>query len=139
LVTTNGKGRLTSASDANHSLSWTYDTLGRITGKGQIVAAVTKSVGYSYTNGDMTSLVTPSGQTVTYTYTNHRVTSISVGSTSLLSTVTYDPFGPATGWTWGNGSTVTRAFDQDGNPHQIVTAAVTNAYDLPAFVGPNLP
>ncbi|MHB8723517.1 MAG: RHS repeat-associated core domain-containing protein [Steroidobacteraceae bacterium] len=127
---TNGKGRLTSASDSVHSLSWSYDTHGRVTGKGQIVAGVTKSVGYGYTNGDMTSLVTPSGQTVTYAYTNHRVTSILVGSTSLLSAVTYDPFGPATGWSWGNGSTVTRAFDQDGNPHQIVTAAVTNAYTV---------
>ncbi len=129
-VGTNGKGRLTGASDANHSLSWTYDPLGRVTGKGQTVAGVTKSVGYSFTNGDMTSLVTPSGQTITYTYSNHRITSILVGSTTLLSGVTYDPFGPPTGWTWGNSTTVSRAFDQDGNPHQIVTAAVTNAYTV---------
>ena len=33
---TNGRGHLTGASDANHSLSWTYDALGRVTGKSQI-------------------------------------------------------------------------------------------------------
>jgi len=32
---TNQKGRLTSASDADHTLAWTYDTHGRVTGKGQ--------------------------------------------------------------------------------------------------------
>ena len=73
-------------------------------------------------------LVTPSGQTVTYTYTNHQVTSIAVNSSTLLSGVTYDPFGPATGWTWGNSSTVSRSYTEDGVPNQIVTAGVTNGY-----------
>ena len=34
---TNGKGRLTGASDANHSMSWVYDAQGRVTSKGQTV------------------------------------------------------------------------------------------------------
>ena len=38
---TNQKGRLTGASDANHTLAWTYDTQGRVTGKGQTVGGVT--------------------------------------------------------------------------------------------------
>ena len=78
-------------------MSWAYDALGRVTGKAQVVGSVTKSVGYGYTNGDLTTLVTPSGQTITYGYTNHQITSVKVGSTTLLSGVTYDPFGPATG------------------------------------------
>ena len=61
---TNGAGRLTGASDANHSLSWTYDAQGRASGKSQTVGAITKSVGYGYTNGNLTSLTTPSGQTI---------------------------------------------------------------------------
>jgi len=125
---TNGVGRLTGASDANHSMSWTYDTLGRVTGKGQTMGTVTKSVGYSYTNGDLVSLITPSGQTIVYSYTNHRITSITVNGTMLLSSATYDPFGPANGWTWGNSSTVTRSYTEDGVPNQIVTAGVTNGY-----------
>lgn len=125
---TNGKGRLTGASDATHSMSWAYDTHGRVTGKAQIVGSISKSVGYGYTNEDLTSLVTPSGQTITYGYTNHRITSIKVGSTTLLSGVTYDPFGPPTTWTWGNSTTSTRAYDEDGNPHQITSASVTYGY-----------
>jgi RHS repeat-associated protein len=127
---TNGVGRLTGASDANHSLSWTYDTLGRVTGKGQVNGVIAQSVGYGYTNGDLVSLVTPSGQTVTYTYSNHRVSSVAVNGTTILSSVTYDPFGPAIGWTWGNATTVSRVFDQDGNPSQIVTAGATNGYTI---------
>ena len=125
---TDGKGHLTGASDANHSMSWTYNAQGRTTGKGQTVASVTKSVGYGYTNDDLTSIVTPSGQTIAYTYTNHQITSIAVNGTTLLSGVTYDPFGPATGWTWGNSTTSTRAYDEDGLPHQIASATVTYGY-----------
>jgi len=121
---------LTGASDANHTLSWTYDTSGRVTGKGQKVGTITKSVGYAYSNGDLTSMVTPSGQTVTYGYTNHRITSIAVNGTTILSGATYDPFGPATGWTWGNGTGVNRTFDTDGRQSQIVSAGVTNAYTV---------
>jgi RHS repeat-associated protein len=127
---TNGVGHLIGASDANHSMSWSYDTHGRVTGKGQTVGTVTKSVGYAYTNGDLTSLVTPSGQTVIYTYTNHQITSISVNSTTLLSGVTYDPFGPVTGWTWGNSTSVSHAYDQDGDPNQFITAGITNGYTV---------
>jgi RHS repeat-associated protein len=129
-VGTNGLGRLTGASDANHSMSWAYDGLGRVTGKGQTIGSVTKSVGYGYSNGDLISLVTPSGQTVVYGYTNHRITSITVNGTTILSGVTYDPFGPANAWTWGNGTTVSRTFDADGNPNQFITAGVTNGYTI---------
>jgi YD repeat-containing protein len=52
---TNGIGHLTSAGDANHSLAWSYDPLGRVTAKRQTVgsgtSAIAKSVGYTYTNG----------------------------------------------------------------------------------------
>jgi YD repeat-containing protein len=120
---TNGKGRLTGASDANHTLAWTYDTHGRVTGKSQIVGSVTKSVGYGYTHDDLTSIVTPSGQTITYAYTNHQISSITVNSTTLLSGATYAPFGPVTGWTWGNSTTVGRTYDEDYKITAISTAS----------------
>ena len=113
---TDGIGHLTGASDANHSMSWTYDALGEMTGMSQTVAGVNRSVGYAYTNEDRTSLTTPSGQTVTYGYNaNHQVTSIAVNGTTVLSSVSYEPFGPVDGWTWGNGRAFTRAFDGDGD------------------------
>ncbi len=111
-------------------MAWTYNAQGRITGKSQTVAAVTKSVGYGYTNDDLTSIVTPSGQTVVYAYTNHQITSITINGTTLLSAVTYDPFGPATAWTWGNSSTVSRTYTEDGNPNVITTDGTANTYTV---------
>jgi len=128
---TNGKGHLTGASDANHSLSWSYDALSRVTGKSQTVGSVTTSVGYAYTNGDLTTLTTPSGQTVTYGYNgNHQVTSVAVNGATVLNSVTYEPMGPLSGWTWGNGTTTTRTYDSDGKISQIVSAGTkTYSYD----------
>jgi len=128
---TNGKGHLTGASDANHVLSWSYDSHGRVIGKGQTVGTVTKSVGYAYTNADLTGLTTPSGQAVVYGYnSNHQVVSISINGTTLLNGVTYEPFGGVNGWTWGNGTTYSRSYNTDGLVSQINAVETTNyAYD----------
>lgn len=128
---TNGIGRLTGASDANHSLAWTYDAHGRVIGKGQTVGSVTLSVGYGYQNGNLTSLVTPSGQTITYGYTNGKVTSITLnGSTTILSEVRHEPFGAVAGWTWGNGTLAVRLHDLDGKVESIDSAgAQSYTYD----------
>lgn len=112
---TDGIGHLTGASDANHSMTFGYDALGEMTGMSQTVGGVTRAISYGYTNGDLTSVTTPSGQTVTYGYNaNHQVTSIAVNGTTVLSNVSYEPFGPVDGWTWGNSATFSRAFNGDG-------------------------
>jgi RHS repeat-associated protein len=43
-------------------------------------------------------------------------------STTLLSSFTYEPFGPITGWTWGNGAAASRGFDTDGKITQVDNA-----------------
>jgi RHS repeat-associated protein len=133
---TNQKGRLTGASDANHSLAWSYDTQGRITGKGQTVGGVTLSTGYGYdASGRLSSTILPSGAALTYGYnSNGQVASLTLnGSTTLLNAITYDPFGPITSWTWGNGTAAYRAFDIDGKITQVDNAngasLKTYAYD----------
>ena len=103
---THGKGRLTGASDANHSLSWTYDEQGRVLTAGQTVGSVSKTTSYGYANGQRQSMTTPSGQVITYGYTNGKITSISVNGTALVSDVLYDPFGPVRQWAWGSGALV---------------------------------
>jgi YD repeat-containing protein len=76
---TNGKGHLTGASDGNHSLSWAYDSLGRVISRAQTVDSVTQSVGYAYANGDLTTLTAPSGHAVVYGYNaNHQITRVVV-------------------------------------------------------------
>jgi RHS repeat-associated protein len=122
---TYGKGHLTGASDADHTLAWTYDSRGRVTGKGQTVGGVTLSMGYGYNAaGQLSSTVLPSGATITYGYNaNGQVTSLALdGSTTILSGIAYDPFGPITGWTWGNGTSASRGFDTDGKITQIDNA-----------------
>ena len=127
----NGTGRLTGASDANHSLSWTYDAQGRVTGKSQTVGAITKSVSYGYTNGNLTSLTTPSGQTISYGYSSGRIASVTLnGSTTILNQMLYEPFGPVSGWSWGNSTIAARVYDTDGKPTAIDSAgAYTYGYD----------
>jgi len=127
---THGKGRLTGASDANHSMTWTYDSLGRVASKKQTQGSVNQTVGYVYTNGDLTTLTTPSGQTVVYSYSNNQVTGITINGTTLLSGVAYEPFGPARGWTWGNGTAEVRLHNTDGNPSQVsAVEASSYSYD----------
>ena len=128
---TNGKGRLVSAADGNQSLAWSYDAHGRVTGKGQTIGTLTLSVGYAYTNADLTGISTPSGQGVSYTYnSNHQVTSVKVNGTTVLSSITYEPFGGVNGWSWGSGDTVSRTYNGDGLISQIVSASVTNNYSF---------
>jgi hypothetical protein len=111
-------------------LAWSYDGLGRVIGKGQTVAGIPKSVGYGYSNGDLAAITTPSGQTLTYTYSNHQITGIMVNSSTLLSNVAYEPFGPVRGWTRGNSTTEMRLHDTDGNSSVLSGAeSVTVSYD----------
>jgi YD repeat-containing protein len=127
-------GHLTSAGDANHSLAWTYDPVGRVVGKTQTVGsgttAVTRSVSYTYSNGDLTTLMTPSGQTVTYGYVNGQIASIAINGNALLSQVLYEPFGPIAGWTWANSTNEARVYDEDGNVTNLEAAeGFTYSYD----------
>jgi RHS repeat-associated protein len=111
----NGIGHLTGASDANHSISFSYDALGEMTSMSQTVGGVARTISYAYTNGDLTTMTTPSGQVITYGYNaNHQITSIAANGTTILSNVGYEPFGPPDAWTWGNGTTFKRSFDGDG-------------------------
>ena len=124
----NGVGHLTGASDANHSLAFGYDARGHVTGKTQIVGGTTRSVGYTYTDGNLTAIVTPSSQLITYGYTSGRVSSIAINGVPLLSGVLYEPFGPIRQWTWGDSTVSVRTFDEDGKVTQIDTGGEFYSY-----------
>ncbi len=126
---TDNKGRLMQVSDNSGSTAWTYTAPGRVASRTQVMGAISKSVGYGYNSaGQLTSLTTPSGQTVTYSYSNGSISGLTVNSTTLLSDVVYEPFGPVAGWTWGNTTLAVRTFDQDGNITQVDSAGL-NTYD----------
>ena len=111
----NGVGRAARAADASHSIAWTYDPRGRVLKKTQTVEGMAKTVGYTYTGGNLTSLVTPSGQTIRYGYLQGRINSITVNGTSLLGAVLYQPFGPVRQWQWGNSTSTVRTYSKDMN------------------------
>ena len=123
-----GVGRLTTTSDAQHSLTWTYDAFDRVTSKSQTVGSMTKNVSYGYTNGRLTSLTTPSGQVATYSYSNGRVAAISVNGMPLLTNVIYEPFGDTSGWTWSNGMYAVRTHDADGKITQVDSGGEFSTY-----------
>ena len=128
---TYGKGRLTGESDATHGVSWAYDALGRVTGKTQTANGIALTVGYAYGSGNLTTVTTPSGQSIGYSYNaNHQIAGITLNGSSVLSGATYEPMGPVNGWTWGNGTATSRTYDSDGKTAQISSAGVkTYAYD----------
>lgn len=122
----NGKGRISSASDANHILTWSYDEDGHVINKTQVVGSMSRSVAYGYVNGNQTTLVSPSGHTIAYSHDGAgRIAGISVNGSTLLSSVSYDPFGPVTGWTWGNNTHTVRTFDLDGRMNLIDSAGLS--------------
>jgi RHS repeat-associated protein len=89
------------------------------------VGGVTRALGYGYNAaGQLAQTVLPSGATIAFGYnTNGQLTSLTLnGSTTILNGITYDPFGPITGWSWGNGTTVSRDFDIDGKVTQVDNA-----------------
>lgn len=131
-VGTNAIGRLTSVSDNAGQTHWTYDAHGRVTSRQQSMGSVVTSVSYGYDSaGRLATLTLPSGHFVQYGYTNGKVTSLTLdGSTTILNTVLYEPFGPTSGWTWGNGTYAVRIHDQDGNISQIDSGGEFYSYSL---------
>jgi RHS repeat-associated protein len=123
---TNGKGRLTGASDANHVLTWSYDAQGRVTNKSQTVGSVLKTVAYTFENGHLASILTPSGQSIAYQYDAlGHISGIALNGSTLLNNVSYDAFGPTTGWIWGNGMLTVRNFDLDGRIDLVDSAGLS--------------
>lgn len=120
-----GIGRLTSVSDAGGTLSRTYDQFGNLLtdvrslpkskGKSTILAT-----SYAYDNANRIASITyPSGALVNYARDiMGRITAVTAqpkGGTSapVVSSVTYEPFGPSSTLTYGNGVAEARAFDED--------------------------
>lgn len=119
-------GRLMSLSDASGSTAWTYTAQGRVASRTQVMSGVSRTLSYGYNDaGQQTSLTTPSGQVLTFSYANNRITGITLnGSTTVLNTVSHDPFGPINGWTWGNSTLAVQTYNQDGLVTQIDSAGL---------------
>jgi len=115
-----GKGRLTGFTDPSGSTGYTYDQKGRLTVETRTIAGVAFTTQYSYnTAGQLTRLTYPSGRQLDTGYdAAGRVSQLSTTHSnvtqSVVSAVTYHPFGAVKGFLFGNATPYTRTFDLSG-------------------------
>jgi RHS repeat-associated protein len=119
-------GRLTKMQDGSGTTQYCYNRFGDLTRKVQTTNGVALSVLYGYASGgQLTSMTYPDGAVVDYVRDNQgRITEVGVKPNGgvrqvLLTGATYHPFGPVTGWTYGNGRQLTRTLDLDYRPIAI--------------------
>ncbi len=114
----NSKGRLTGMTDPSGTYTYTYDALGNLLTEEKIINTVTYTTQYAYDPaGILTSMTYPDGRTVDYELDNAgrvtRATSIKDSVTTILAeNVSYLPFGPLASLTYGNGTALSKTFDQ---------------------------
>ena len=125
-------GELTKITDASGQVTYSYDSMGRKTGKTQVTGARTFTVGYAWGDSGsaldkLTAITYPSGTRVNYSYDAQGVVSgitvnppnsngvgTNTGSTlPMLNAITTNAEGKLTGWTWA--STKTQAISYDAN------------------------
>ena len=122
----NGVGRLTGVIETDpgslvtSQLAYAYDPKGRLTTETRTLNGVAYVTGYSYdASGRLAGMTYPGGRSIAYTLDGlGRIAQIQTTKDGLtqtvLSGVTYRPFGPAQSFTFGNGQSYTRGYDTDG-------------------------
>jgi RHS repeat-associated protein len=103
-----GLGRLTLMSDPSGDTAYDYDRQGKIVSDGEGPTT------YAYDeDGNLADLGYPSGAHVQYTYdlAGRPVTVTREGTTTVVSSVEYLPFGPLTKIAFGNGTTRESTYD----------------------------
>ncbi|MEP7154376.1 MAG: hypothetical protein ABI905_01285, partial [Betaproteobacteria bacterium] len=121
----NGKGRLCSLIDKTGTLSYGYDSHGRVLTKSQATQGLTQSIAYGYNAfGQQSRMTLPSGKVVSYGYANNRPASLSYDSQLIAHNADYEPFGGIGEWGWGNDTPASpnkylRLVDLDGRVGRI--------------------
>jgi RHS repeat-associated protein len=118
-VGTFGKGRLSSITRSGQAVAYGYDRFGRLIQDG--------ALGYGYdANGNRTRLTYPNNVAAFYTndFADREATltyeqSGSAQPPAIVSSAAYEPFGPLTSLSLGNGLTETRLFDARYFPDRI--------------------
>jgi YD repeat-containing protein len=100
---------LTQVADINGTISFTYDTLKRLTSLTDVYG---KTISYAYDkNGNLTALTYPGGNVVNYQYDNaDRLASVTDWLNHVTS-YTYDPAGSLIKTTYPNGYEITYQYD----------------------------
>ena len=111
-------GRLTRIVETAVTTTYCYDNHGNVTKKSQADGSQVDITSYSYTAADRLSTLTTPSQTVTqYSRdTAGRISGVTVtpnggAGQTVVSAISYMPFGPISSYTLGNGQTITRSYD----------------------------
>ncbi|ALN83082.1 BPSL0067 family protein [Lysobacter antibioticus] len=123
-------GRVTAMRSDGTELKYCYDRWGQLVRKVQTVGTRSFTLRYAYTSsGQVRSITYPDNAVVDYVRnTLDQVTEVGIKPaggvrTVLLNNAAYEPFGPATGWTYGNGRSLSRTYDQDYRAKTILDSA----------------
>ncbi|QQR69652.1 MAG: RHS repeat protein [Alphaproteobacteria bacterium] len=98
--TAGGVGRLSSVTGPNgYGLTQGYDGQGYVSAQSQQVGGVTLQTSYTRNAaGQVVRSVLPSGKVLDYSYQNGQVAQINADGAALVTGITYQPFGAASGW-----------------------------------------
>jgi YD repeat-containing protein len=120
----NGIGRLARIDDiasgkTQGSLSYSYDAWGRVVQEVRKIGSISHSIGYGYTNGQLTEIRYPSGRIVRYDRNGagqiSQINLVDGGISQILAKdIAYQPAGGVSSYVDGAGQSHTRSYDQDG-------------------------
>lgn len=115
-------GRLLTVTDGVGTETYSYDQLGRVTQDQHVINSNSYTVSYQYNlAGSVTSTTYPSGRVVQESYdTVGRPSSLSSGTTTFASGLSFDPNIRLTGYTYGNGIAAAIGFSPDRLQYQSV-------------------
>ncbi|MGO1001745.1 RHS repeat-associated core domain-containing protein [Lysobacter sp. CA196] len=123
-------GRVTAMRTEGTELKYCYDRFGRVVRKIQSVDGQSLTLRYAYTlAGQLQAMTYPDGAVADYVRDSQgRVSEIGVTPAGgvrsvLLNNASYKPFGPVAGWTYGNGRSLQRTYDQDYRAKSILDTA----------------
>ncbi|HKU19316.1 MAG TPA: RHS repeat-associated core domain-containing protein [Candidatus Saccharimonadales bacterium] len=108
-----------------------YNAQGNVIQKSQTVNGYTDVTSYIRSlGGKILTIMHPSGDQVAYVYdADGHISGVTAttasGTSTLVSNVTYLPFGPVSGYTLGNGQTITRTYDANYRLTDLVSPAFT--------------
>lgn len=141
-----GEGRLRSASvtvggSPTAASTYTWDRRGLPRAETQAILGTAYAASFGNdANGNRTRVTYPSGREVTYTFDSvDRPVSASSATTTYVSAVAYEPFGPEKSLTFGNGTTRTATWNARFQPGgltltgEFVGSAVSYSYALDAL------
>ena len=135
---THGLGRLTGRADPSGTYIFNYDAQGNMVREDKTIGGVVYTTQYLYNkNNVLTSIVYPTGRTVTYSLDSagkvNQVSAVVSGSAkALASSINYLSFGGISSFVYGNNLSLAQAYDNQYRISSIIAGSVlyrAYAYD----------